>query len=81
MLDLPADRIQQALYGMNLFIFNPQTRRLVIAKDFWICVVTWLLLTLVTFLGYGALIIRNRPRGEFGWHWSNKLRIKGLEGP
>ena len=81
LMDLPADRILQALYGMNLFIFNPQTRRLVIAEDFWICVVTWLLLTLVTFLGYGALLIRNRPRGENDWHWLNKLSAKGLKGP
>lgn len=66
---------------MNLFVFNPQTRRLVIADDFWICVVTWLLLTLVTFLAYGALLLRSRPRGEHGWHWLNKLRIRGLESP
>ena len=66
---------------MNLFAFNPKTRRLVIADDFWIFVVTWLLLTLLTFLGYGALLIRNRPRIENDWHWLNKLSFKNLEGP
>lgn len=66
---------------MNLFLFNTQTRRLVIADDFWICVVTWFLLTLLTLLGYSALVIRNRPRREHGWHWLNKLRTKRLEDP
>ena len=66
---------------MNLFIFNPQTRRLVIADDFWICVVTWVLLTLLTFSGYGVLLIRSRPRGANDWHWLNKLKEKGLQGP
>ena len=79
--DSPADRILQTLYGMNLFLFNSQTRRLEIAEDFWICVVTWFLLTLLTFFGYGALVIRNRPRGHDGWHWLNKMRIKELQGP
>lgn len=69
------------LYGMNLFVFNPQSRRLVIAEDFWICVVTWFLLTVLTFLGYGALVIRNRPRGENGWHWLKTLKVKGLKDP
>ena len=81
LVDLPADLDSQTLYGMNLFLFNPQTRRLVIADDFWICVLTWFLLTLVTFLGYGALLIHNRPRGESGWYWVNKLKVKGLESP
>lgn len=65
LIDLPADLDSQTLYGMNLFLFNPETRRLVISDDFWICVLTWFLLTLVTFLGYSALLIRNRPRGEW----------------
>ena len=81
LIDLQADQDSQTLYGMNLFVFNPQTRRLVIADDFWIFVATWFLLTLVTFLGYGALLIRNRPRGEDGWHFLSKLRIRGLESP
>ena len=80
-MDLPADRSSQTFYGMNLFYFNQQTRRLVIANDFWICIVTWFLLTLVTYLGYRALLIRSRPRGERDWHWLNNLSIKGLEGP
>ena len=66
---------------MNLFNFNQQTRRLVIADDFWLCVVTWFLLTLVTYLGYCALLIHHRPRGENDWHWLTKLGVKGLEGP
>ena len=81
LIDSPADRDSQTLYGMNLFVFNPQTRRLVIADDFWIFVVTWLLLTLLTFLGYGALLIRNRPRVENDWHWLNRLSFKNLQGP
>ena len=81
LFDSPVDRDSQTLYGMNLFLFNPKTRRLVIADDFWIFIVTWLLLTLLTFLGYGALLIRNRPRVEKGWPWLNRLSFKGLQGP
>ena len=80
-IDSQADQDSQTLYGMNLFVFNPQTRRLVMADDFWIFVATWFLLTLITFLGYGALLIRNRPRGEGGWYWLSKLRIRDLKDP
>ena len=80
-LDLPAEKYSQTFYGMNLFYFNQQTGRLVIAHDFWICVVTWFLLTLVTYLGYRALLVRSRPREENDWHWQDKLSIKGLKGP
>ena len=66
---------------MNFFYFNQQTGQLVIANDFWVCVVTWLLLTLVTYLGYRVLHIRSRPRGENDWHWQDKLCIKGLKSP
>ncbi|CAF9911789.1 MAG: hypothetical protein HETSPECPRED_000445 [Heterodermia speciosa] len=55
------------LYGMNFFYFNPRTSKLVIAKDFWIFVVTWLPLALLTFLGYGALVLRHRPRNKLSW--------------
>ena len=57
----------KTLYGMNFFYFNPRTSKLVIAKDFWIFVVTWLPLALLTFLGYGALVLRHRPRNKLNW--------------
>lgn len=69
------------LYGMNLFAFDQTTRRFVVAKDFWIYIVTWIPLTLLTFLGYGLLVLRHRPRQENGWHWLSKSEPKYLKGP
>ena len=81
LIDSPADRDAQTLYGMNFFGFNPHTRRLEMADDFWIFVVTWLLLSLLTFLGYGALLIRNRPREEKDRHWLDRLSCNSLQDP
>lgn len=37
---------------MNFFAFNQQNRQFVIAKEFWIYVVTWLPLTFFTLVAY-----------------------------
>ena len=42
----------KTLYGMNFFLFNPQTRRIEVSKNFWLYMVTWIPLTLVTLIGY-----------------------------
>ena len=52
---------------MNFFYFDPRTVKLVIAKDFWIFIVIWLPLALLTFLGYGALVLRRRPQNKLSW--------------
>lgn len=41
---------------MNFFVFNEQTREIVIARDFWIFIATWLPLTLIT-MGVYVLIV------------------------
>ncbi|MCJ1457002.1 hypothetical protein MMC28_007368 [Mycoblastus sanguinarius] len=69
------------LYGMNLFAFDQATRRFVIAKDFWIYIVTWIPLTLLTFLGYGLLVLRHKPPQENGGPWWGKSGPKYLKGP
>lgn len=53
---------------MNLFLFDQSTKKLIIADDFWIYVATWLLLTLVTFLGYQVMVRLHKPHAEGGWH-------------
>ncbi|KAL9607553.1 MAG: hypothetical protein Q9167_007546 [Letrouitia subvulpina] len=69
---LPASFVA-TLYGMNLFEFDEKNRQLVIAKDFWIYLATWLPLTFFTFLGY--LILK-------GFHEPEEYRVfsrlKGL---
>jgi Mg2+ and Co2+ transporter CorA len=45
---LPASFVA-TLLGMNLFVFNQNTKKVVIAKDFWIYVVIFSPLTLLTF--------------------------------
>ncbi|GLB02242.1 hypothetical protein AtubIFM57258_003584 [Aspergillus tubingensis] len=45
-----------SLYGMNFFIFDEDLRQIVIAKDFWVFLATWLPLTLVTGLIYVLIV-------------------------
>ena len=66
---------------MNLFVFNQQTMKIMIADDFWIYIVTWIPLTLLTFLGYGVLVLRHKPRAENGWHWLSISNLSTLKGP
>ena len=62
----------KTLFGMNFFYFDSDTMKLVIAKDFWIFVVTWLPLALLTFLGYGALVLRHKPKNKLSWFTRGK---------
>ena len=72
---------QQSIYGMNLFVFNQQTRRIMIAQDFWIYIATWIPLTVLTFLGYRLLVWRHNLRAENGWHWPSISKSSTLQGP
>ena len=65
---------------MNLFVFNQDTKRIVIAKDFWIYIATWLPLTLLTFVGYQLVVNLHKPRAEGGWYWQRTKSLK-LQGP
>jgi Mg2+ and Co2+ transporter CorA len=47
LLYLPASFVG-TLFGMNLFVFDPDTRRIIIAQDFWIYVLCFVPLTLAT---------------------------------
>ena len=49
---------------MNLFVFNQQTMKLMIADDLWIYIATWIPLTLLTFLGYRLLVLHHKPRQD-----------------
>jgi hypothetical protein len=41
-------KIEQSIFGMNLFVFNQRTNRIQISTDFWIYVATFVPLTLLT---------------------------------
>ncbi|KAL9044575.1 MAG: hypothetical protein Q9214_002296 [Letrouitia sp. 1 TL-2023] len=69
---LPASFVA-TLYGMNLFEFDENSRQLVIAKDFWIYLATWLPLTFFTFLGYLMLKGFHEPQ-----EYRVISRLKGL---
>ena len=51
---------------MNFFTFDGEARRINISDDFWKFVVTWIPLTLLTFLGYGLIMLRKKktPKKE-----------------
>ncbi|KAL1979978.1 hypothetical protein VTN96DRAFT_4843 [Rasamsonia emersonii] len=46
-----------SLYGMNFFVFDQDARQIVIAKDFWIFLATWLPLTVITGLIYVLIVL------------------------
>lgn len=52
----------QTLLGMNLFVFEDETSRLKISPDFWIFIVLWLPLTLMT--GGVYAFIKSRPKSK-----------------
>ncbi|KAF2687942.1 hypothetical protein K458DRAFT_294629 [Lentithecium fluviatile CBS 122367] len=64
------------IYGMNFFIFNPESRNLEISPDFWIFIATWLPLTLITGGIYVLILyIDSRlKRKVFRWPWQMKPR-------
>ena len=57
---------------MNFFGFNSISRRIVIGKDFWIFVATWLPLTIITISIYLFVIYMDfRKKGKkVKWPWS-----------
>ncbi len=57
---------------MNFFVFDPDTRNIVIGDDFWVYVVTWLPLTAVTIAIYIlTLWLTARRKGKpFRWPWA-----------
>lgn len=78
---LANDDNQQSIYGMNLFVFNQQTMRIMIAQNFWIYIATWIPLTVFTFLGYRLLVWRQKLRAENGWHRPSISKSSTLQGP
>jgi len=53
------------LYGANFFAFDATTKRFLFSrKDFWIWAVTWIGLTLLTFLAYGLFVHRHKTRPD-----------------
>ncbi|KAH6682289.1 hypothetical protein F5X68DRAFT_263268 [Plectosphaerella plurivora] len=56
-----------SIFGSNYFSFNETTRRIAIARDFWVFALLWLGLTLVTAAVYVYTFIRKRkPRPSSG---------------
>ncbi|KAF7502289.1 hypothetical protein GJ744_006168 [Endocarpon pusillum] len=49
-------------YGMNFFGYNNKTRRIEIGENFWIYVVTWVGLTLITMIFYRLFRMRHETR-------------------
>ncbi|KAF3037231.1 hypothetical protein E8E12_005570 [Didymella heteroderae] len=50
------------LLGMNLFVFEDDTKKLRVSPDFWIFIVLWLPLTLIT--GGIYVFIKSRPKSK-----------------
>jgi hypothetical protein len=67
-------QIKQSMYGTNFFVFNEKTRKIVIGKDFWVFILTWLPLTLLTGLVYAAVVAADaRRKGKpVQWLWARK---------
>lgn len=77
------DKVQelnQSVYGMNLFVFNQTTNKIMIAQDFWIYIVTWIPLTALTFLLYGLVVLIHQEPGKSRWDWMRitDWNIKGV---
>ena len=49
---------------MNLFAFDMDDHRFMIAADFWIYVATWIPLTLFTYMAYRVMKATHRERKE-----------------
>jgi hypothetical protein len=52
--------ICQSNFGSNYFTFNENTRRIAIARDFWVFALLWLGLTLLTAAVYVYTYVRKR---------------------
>ncbi|KAH7134921.1 hypothetical protein B0J11DRAFT_424563 [Dendryphion nanum] len=65
------------LYGMNFFLLNPESKRFQISPDFWIFVITWIPLTLVTGGMYVLFLYLHAKRQgqQFHWPWQTKSRV------
>ncbi|KAF4780113.1 hypothetical protein HER10_EVM0009457 [Colletotrichum scovillei] len=51
-----------SLFGSNYFSFNEKTRKIAIARDFWVFVLVWLILTLLTGAAYFYTDIRKKKK-------------------
>ncbi|KXH49772.1 hypothetical protein CSIM01_03909 [Colletotrichum simmondsii] len=52
-----------SLFGSNYFSFNEKTRKIAIARNFWIFVLVWLILTIITVAAYVFYTyIRNKKK-------------------
>jgi len=62
------------LYGMNFFAFDTVSKNIIIARDFWIFIATWLPLTLITGALYMAVLyFDRRAKGkQIRWPWTSK---------
>jgi hypothetical protein len=47
---------------MNFFVFDGQSRSIEIGSDFWIFIVTWLPLTMITAVIYALVVWNGKKR-------------------
>ncbi|KAF2244765.1 hypothetical protein BU26DRAFT_522534 [Trematosphaeria pertusa] len=64
------------LFGMNFFLFNQDSKRLEISPDFWIFIVSWIPLILVTAAIYVLILYMDAKlkRKAFRWPWQTRPR-------
>ncbi|KAJ0376807.1 hypothetical protein COL26b_004859 [Colletotrichum chrysophilum] len=51
-----------SLFGSNYFSFNEKTRKIAVARDFWVFVLIWLLLTVVTVAAYVYTYMKKKKK-------------------
>ncbi|KAI3528936.1 hypothetical protein CSPX01_15888 [Colletotrichum filicis] len=51
-----------SLFGSNYFSFNEKTRKIAIARDFWVFVLVWLIFTVFTVAAYFYTYIRKKKK-------------------
>jgi len=66
----------QSLYGMNFFVFDTDSQSILIGRDFWVFVATWLPLTFITAgIFILTLWLDARRKGKrFPWPWTRRSR-------
>jgi Mg2+ and Co2+ transporter CorA len=58
-----------SIFGMNLFLFNPVSKRLQVSPDFWIFIATWIPLIVMTGATYFLILYLDSriKRKPFRW--------------
>ena len=70
-------QIFQTLYGMNLFMFDQHSKRIVMAENFWIYAATWIPLTLLTIFVYGVCLFW-KASALNRWRWMERNRAQDV---